>query len=119
MSAGQYEQLVYESDQACLAIIAGGEPEAVAHTMLAAALKSANPAFVKTLAIALTLVENATVRRAAVVALCHLVRRYELVDLSDVVRVVERLRSDPRMRGAVADLEGDMQVFASERDSGT
>ncbi len=107
----RYEELIFESNYATLAAIASGDPEVVARAVLACAVHSDDPVFVETLAVALTVSADPLVRRSAVLALAHLVRRFGRVNRPAVDSLMVRLDSDVELRGSLDDLRDDLEVF--------
>ena len=110
----KYEELVFESRQATLAAVASGEPEIVTRAVLACSLESEDPAFIETLAVALSLSSDSDVRRSAVLALGHLARRFGRVNRPAVDSIMARIDGDAMLMGALHDLRDDLAVFASE-----
>ncbi len=106
-----YEELVFESTQVTLAAVASGDPEVMTRALLACALESDDPVFVETLAVALSVSDDHAVRRSAVLALAHLVRRFGRVNRPAIDSIMTRLDGDAGLRGALGDLREDLDAF--------
>ena len=111
MSELRYQRLDFESRAATLASIAGGDDDSIVRAMFAAALESNDKDFIETLAVALSVHPAADVRRAAVLSLGHVARRFGTVEPASLEAVIARLRNDTDLRGALYDLESDLNVF--------
>ena len=106
-----YESLEYVSMEHTLAEIASGDTVRVTEAILASALHSPERQQIEACAVALSLSSDAWIRRAGVLALGHLVRRFPSTSRQLVEIVLDRLNDDPDLNGAVSDVRDDLEVF--------
>jgi hypothetical protein len=108
----KYEPLDFVSKEHSISEIATGDVSRVTVGILAAALESDEPAWVEACAVALTLAADPAIRRAGVLALDHLIRRFPEPERRVVDTILDRLdNEDQLLSGAVGDLRDDLAVF--------
>jgi hypothetical protein len=106
-----YEPLPYESMEHTLREIGSADTGRVVRAILGAALESPDREWVEASAVSLTLVPDADVRRAAILALGHLARRFRVLSAPAVAMVIDRVDDDHALAGALADLRDDLETF--------
>jgi hypothetical protein len=112
---GRYQGLGYEGRAAVLDALAHGDEVHIVETILGAAEGSEEPDWVESAALALTRAFDDQLRRAGLLALGVLVRRFSgRVDLAAVRGAAERLASEPRLSGTASDLLDDIEVFGED-----
>ena len=111
MTEPRFEPLHFTSEERTLEDISTGDRELATKAMFAAALECDNASFVQTLAVALTLSSEPDIRRAGVLSLGHVARRFGAVELPAVEAIITRLNGDEALHGALYDLQEDLAVF--------
>ncbi len=106
-----YEQLPYESMEQTLREVGSGDSDRVVPAVLGAALESPEREWVEACAVALTNAKDTEVRRAAILAIAHLARRFRRVSPAAVSAVIERALHDEALAGTVDDLRDDLETF--------
>lgn len=109
-----YEELPSGSREETLGEIASGESLRVVRALIGAALESDESSWVEACAVSLSLVDDEQVRRAALLALGHLARRFGRLDGGALSVVVRRLEAEEGVAGAVADLKDDLTAYGVE-----
>jgi hypothetical protein len=106
-----YEQLPYESMEQTLREVGSGDSHRVVRAVLGAALESPDREWVEACAVALTNATDTEVRRAALLAIGHLARRFRHASPAAVAAVIERIGRDEALGGAIDDLRDDLETF--------
>ena len=106
-----YQELSYNSPDETLAEIASGEPDRVTRALLGAALESADPSWVEACAISLSLADDNALRRASLLTLGHLARRFRRPAGPALAAVLRRLEADEDLAPVVAELRDDLAVY--------
>lgn len=91
--------------------IASGEPSLIADALLRSSLSPIDGVWVQAVSLQSLASPHSEVRRVALIALGHLVRRYEGFDKDAVLREAMPLLDDPYLAGTVEDLMSDIEVF--------
>jgi hypothetical protein len=91
--------------------LASSDPAAVASALIAAVLTLDDRAFLEKKISALARHQSPAVRRAAAVAVGHLVRLHADADVGRARALLEELTKDPATAGAAADALDDLEVF--------
>ena len=109
---GTHRALPFESQAHTMTVIAGGDDEEVAEAILGAAMLAPEPDWVEVAALALTLATAEAVQRAGALSLAHLARRFgRLTDRDAADQALGRLDTEPRLRGTLEDVRGDLVQF--------
>ena len=103
-----YETLPFESMAHTLREVGSGDSGRVVRAVLGASLKSEDPEWVEACAVSLTNAADIEVRRAAILAIAHLARRFRQVSPGAVNAVVERAGREDALSGAIDDLREDL-----------
>jgi hypothetical protein len=106
-----YEHLPYESMEETLREVGSGDPGRVVRAVLGASLESPDRAWVEACAVSLTNAADNEVRRAAVMAMGHLARRFRLVSPAAVAAVIGRAGHDDAIAGAAEELRDDLETL--------
>lgn len=91
--------------------IGSGDPGRVIRALLGAALESPDRELVEACAVSLTIAADTEVRRAALLAIAHLARRFRQATVPALATVIERAGHDEALAGALDDLRDDLDTF--------
>ena len=91
--------------------LASGEPSLIADALLRSSLSPIEGAWVQAVSLQSLASPHREVRRMALIALGHLVRRYEQFDKDAVLSAARPLLEDPYLAGTVEDLMSDIEIF--------
>jgi hypothetical protein len=114
MPERSYAPLLYRSADDCLTEIASGDSVRIVPALLGAALESSDPSWVEACAVSLSLANDNGVRRASLLALGHLARRFGRLNTSALTVVLRRLESEEQLAAVVAELREDLSVYGVE-----
>jgi hypothetical protein len=107
----RFEEFIFASRSEALVEISSGVPDRVVRALLAAALESPDSSWVEACALSLSVAADSSIRRAALLALGHLGRRFGTINADAIGEVLNRLGMEDNLRGVVDDLRDDLRVY--------
>lgn len=109
----RYEPLDFNSRAQTLSDLASGDMSVATTALLGAAEHSEEPEWVEAAAIALTLGANVDARRAGLLALSALLRRFgERINVDALRVALARIEAENELAGTVSDVRDDVDIYA-------